>query len=145
MTLSDQIQNPGLREAIIADCVQLMDEQVSDKSGLGGLALKSAYGVIKEVGAGYIPGAIGRLLPEVAAALDPMWADGLSTGDAIAHLSQNQSQAAELILSVTDARMERVGGGVVRGVYNKLRKSVKGDVEAAVPGLAKILGRHTLG
>lgn len=145
MTLSDQLQNPSLKEAIIADCVQLMDQQVSAKSGLSGLALKSAYGVIREVGAGYIPGAIGRLLPEVAVALDPLWAEGLSTGDVIAHLTQNQSQAAERILGVTDARMERVGGGVVRSVYNKLRKSVKGDVEAAVPGLAAILGRHLLG
>jgi hypothetical protein len=47
------------------------------------------------------------------------------------------------LLSITDAKISKTKNGVVRSSYNKLRKSVKNDVEEAVPGLAKILGTHT--
>jgi hypothetical protein len=70
-----------------------------------------------------------------------MWETGLQTGDPVAHLTQNSAQAADTILSVTDARIQR-GSGVVKSSYHKLRKSVQGDVEAAVPELVKIISNH---
>ncbi|MEO0408834.1 MAG: hypothetical protein AAF289_15940 [Cyanobacteria bacterium P01_A01_bin.135] len=144
MALSEIIQDKAIRNSIADDCTQLIDRQVSAKSGLGGMALKATYSVVKSVGAGYIPGAIQRLLPEVCAALDPLWEEGGKTGNPVQHLSQNRSQAAEAILAVTDRRAEKTSSKVVRSSYNKLRNSVKGDVEAAVPEVAQILGRHAL-
>jgi hypothetical protein len=142
MKLSDTVHDERIRAGMIEDCVKLMDEQVAAKTGLSGMALKTAYNVVKNVGPSYIPGAIGRLLPEVCHALDPLWREGMQMGDPVAHLTQNRSLAADTLLSVTDARMERVGTGVVRASYNKLRKSVKRDVEEAIPDLAKIIDTH---
>lgn len=139
MALSEKIQNPA---TVAADCAKLMDEQVSTKKGISGMAMKATYGVVKGIGADYIPGALEKILPDTLVALDPMWAEGLEKGDPVAHLSENSDRAADTILSVTDARIERSSNGIITGAYGKMRKSVKGDIAAAVPGLAQILGQH---
>ena len=143
MTLTQKVQDEAVKAAIAADCTQLIDKQVSAKGGLGGMTLKAAYKGVKGIGADYIPGAIKRLLPEACAALDPIWAEGVANGDPVAHLSENSARTADLILSTTDARIEKRGSGIVATLYGKLRKSVKSDVVAAVPELANILQKHT--
>ena len=143
MELTSKTQDEIIRARIAADCAQLIDQQVSAKSGLSGLALKATYGVVKGIGADYIPGAIKRLLPETCTALDPIWTEGLQKGDPVAHLSQNKERTADVILSATDTRIANNGSGLIKASYNKLRKSVKGDVAAAVPELAQILSKHT--
>jgi hypothetical protein len=142
MGLKDKISDQHTQTALVTDCVKLIDEQVAAKNGISGLALKAAYGVVKGVEPSYIPGAIERLLPEALTALDPMWNEGIQSGDPVEHLIQNRSRTAETLLGITDAKIERTKNGVVRSSYNKLRKSVKNDVEEAVTGLAKILGTH---
>jgi hypothetical protein len=141
MNLSDMLKDSSIKASIVEDCTRLMDQQVASKSGLSGMALKTAYKVVNGVGPSYIPGAVGRVLPEAFKALNPMWHEGLQAGDPVGHLVNNRSQTADVILSVTDARVHKASG-VVAGAYKKLRKSVKGDVEEAVPGLAKIIGAH---
>ncbi|GAB4380656.1 MAG: hypothetical protein Kow00121_37360 [Elainellaceae cyanobacterium] len=145
MRLSDTLKDQDMRDNVVADCVKLMDEQVATKNGISGLALKAAYGVIKGIGADYIPGAIDRLLPQAFAALDPMWDEGVQKGDPVSYLTQNRARTADVLLSITDAKAEKTDNGIVRASYNKLRKSVKGDVEEAVPGLAKIIHTHIQG
>ncbi|MEL7333727.1 MAG: hypothetical protein AAFN12_15880, partial [Cyanobacteria bacterium J06560_2] len=139
MTLTSKIQDVAVKEAIAADCAQLIDRQVSAKSGLSGMALKAAYGVVKGIGANYVPGAIKRLLPETCAAIEPMWAEGVAKGDPVVYMGDNRDRAADLILGATDARIERTGNSLISGTYKKLRKSVKSDVVAAVPEVAQIL------
>ncbi len=143
MGLRDQLSDPNTQTNLAADCARLMDEQVAAKGGLSGLALKAAYGVVKGVEPSYIPKAIQRLLPDALTALDSMWDEGVQSGNPVEHLIQNRSRTADMLLSITDSKIEKSSNGVVRASYNKLRKSVKGDVEEAVPGLAQILGRHT--
>lgn len=143
MGLNEIVQDNAVREKVVNDCTQLIDEQVAAKPGLGGVALKATYGVVKNIQPGYISGAINRLIPAVCASVEPIWQEGLKAGDPVAYLSQNQSRTADAILHTTDVRAEKTSNKVVRSSYNKLRKSIKGDVEAAVPGVAQILGRHT--
>ncbi len=139
MALSEKIHNPS---GVAADCAKLMDEQVSAKKGISGMAMKATYGVVKGIGADYIPSALTKIMPETLAALDPMWAEGLEKGDPVAHLTEQSDRTADTILSVTDARIERSSNGIITGAYGKFRKSVKNDIAAAVPGLAQILGEH---
>lgn len=145
MGLKDKISDETTQASLVADCAKLVDEQVAAKNGISGLAIKAAYGVVKGVEPGYIPAAIRRLLPEALSALEPMWNEGIQTGSPVEHLIQNRSRTADMILSITDARIQKSQNGVVRASYNKLRKSVKNDVEEAVPSLAKILGTYTMG
>ena len=142
MELTSAIQNETVRNEIAADCSQLIDRQVSAKGGLSGLALKTAYKVVKGIGADYIPGAINRLLPETCAALDPIWAEGVQAGDPVLYLSNHQDRTADIILGATDRRIANNGNAIIKSSYQKLRKSVKGDVATAVPELAQILNRH---
>ena len=142
MALCDLLQDEAIRAGLVQGCTQLIDEQVAAKGGLSGMAIKTAYGVVKGVEPTYISAAVERLLPEVLAALEPLWHEGTQTSDPVAHLTQHQTQAADRLLGVTDARIERSHNGMVKTSYTRLRQSVKGDVESAVPGLAKIIGAH---
>ena len=142
MGLTDQIKNRNAQASITADCAKLIDEQVAAKNGIGGLALKATYGVVKGIGADYVSGAIHRILPEVLNALDPIWHEGVQAGNPIEHLTNTRSRTADMVLSVTDARIERSKNGIVRASYSKLRKSVKSDVEEAVPSLAKLISQY---
>ncbi len=142
MALQDAMQDETVQAQAVADCARLMDEQVAAKGGLKGMALKAAYGVIKGLGPDYIPSALHGLLPATLDALDPLWSEGVGTGDPVAHVSQNSDRAAEAILGITDARIEQSSNKAVKGVYGQLRKSVKEDLAVAVPDLAKIIGSY---
>ena len=141
MTLRDKASDEATQVSLAKDCAKLIDEQVAAKGGISGLALKAAYGVVKGIEPSYISGAIQRLLPEALTALDPMWDEGVQSGDPVQHLTQNRSRTADMLLSITDTKIEKSKNGIIRSSYSKFRKSVKSDVEEAVPGLAKIL--HT--
>ncbi len=143
MGLSDGLNDPNKEASVIADCVKLIDEQVAAKGGISGMGWKAAYGTVKGVMPNYIDGAIGRLLPETFAALDPMWNEGVQTGDPVGYLTQNRSRAADVLLGITDSRIESSNHGIVRGTYKKLRGSAKNEVEQAIPGLAKIIDNYT--
>ena len=56
--------------------------------------------------------------------------------------SQNRGMTADVLLSITDTQIGRARNKIVIATYKKVRKSVKGDVEAAVPGLAQIIHNH---
>lgn len=142
MGMAENLDDQDTKSMVVVACVKLMDEQVAAKTGLSGLALKTAYGIVKGIGPSYIPGALERLLPEAFAALDSLWDEGIQVGNPVDHLSQNRSRAADLLLSITDTRIERSNNGIVRASYQKFRKSVKSDVEEAVPGLAAIIEVH---
>lgn len=142
MGLSEIINDPNKEASIVADCVKLIDEQVSAKSGMGGMVWKTAYAAVKGVMPNYIEGAVERLLPESLVALEPMWSEGLQAGNPVEYLSQHSSRTADALLGITDARIEKTSNGVVRGAYKQLRGSAKSEVESAVPGIAQIIGKH---
>lgn len=144
MGLSDILSDKAVKAQVAADCAALIDGQVASKGGFGGMALKTTYGVVKGMNSGYIPGAVERILPEVVASLEPLWAEGEQAGDPVTYLAQNQGRAADVILGVTDRRIAKTDNGLVRSSYTKLRQSVIGDVESAVPGLAQIFGRYSV-
>jgi hypothetical protein len=142
MELSKQLADEGIASRIALDCTKLMDDQVSSKSGVSGMAIKATYRVVKGLSADYIPGAIERLLPEMISALEPMWEEGMELGDPVRHLTKNSEVSADAILSVTDAKIQRASNKLICTSYNKLRKSIKSDISAAVPGFAEILGKY---
>ncbi len=142
MGLSNSIQDQETQAQIAAECAQLMDEQVAAKKGISGLAIKTAYRALKGLGPSYIPRALESLLPPSLEAMDPMWDEGLQAGDPVDYLSQNREKTADVLLGVTDAKLGGAKNKVVIAAYKQVRKSVKGDVEDAVPGLAKIIKQH---
>ena len=142
MSLSEALINPSKKSAVVADCCSLVDEEVRDKGGLSGLAVKAGYAAIKGVKPGFVAEVVDKLLPEFAAKLDPMWQEGKENGDAVAFLTNNKSRAADALLSIADAKSKNAKSAVVRGTYEKLRGSAKKNVEDAIPRLAKLLLKH---
>lgn len=142
MSLGDAINEPNKKAAIVADCSKLIDEEVSDKGGLSGLAVKAGYHTVKNIKPGFITEVVEKLLPDFADKLDSIWEEGKKGGNPTSHLVTNKSRVAEALLSVTDAKSQSAKSAVVRGTYEKLRGSAKKNVEDAVPRLAKLLAKH---
>jgi hypothetical protein len=143
MALSDKISDPAKKAAVVTDCCTLVDEEVSSKSGISGLAVKAGYAAVKGIKPGFVPHVVEQLLPEFAKALDPLWEEGLAAGKPAAHLVANKSRAADALLSVTDGKAKDAKSGVVRGTYERLRGSAKKHVEDALPRLGRLLEKHS--
>ncbi len=132
------------RSQVVADCVSLVDDQVKQKGGLSGIAIKGAYGTIKRIKRGFVSDTINGLLDAWLKKLQPhydAW-EVDKTGTLADYLSARSEEVAEDLLSVTDARAERSKHGTAKKAYKKLRGSAKKNVMEAVPPLARLLERH---
>jgi hypothetical protein len=58
-------------------------------------------------------------------------------------LAGESGPVADALLGITDERAARAQGGVVKKSYEKLRPSAKKHVEEAVPGIARLIDKHT--
>ena len=142
MGLSEALTSPTNKSAVVADCCSLVDEEVRDKGGLSGLAVKAGYAAVKGIKPGFVAEVIDKLLPEFAEKLDSMWQEGKSKGDPVSFMTNNKARAADALLSITDAKSKNAKSAMVRGTYDKLRGSAKKNVEDAIPRLAKLLLKH---
>ena len=73
-TLTDMLLAPGNRPKVIADCTQLINEEVDSKGGLTGLAVKGAYALVKAVKPGFINEAVDHMLDDFVKRLEPFFA-----------------------------------------------------------------------
>jgi hypothetical protein len=143
MGLSEGLLNPTKKAMVVDECCNMIEVQLASKSGMSGIALKTAFAALKGVKPGYIPYVVEQILPQCLTALDPIWSEGVQKGDPIAHLSANRSHTADALLGVTDARAKNAKRQIVRGTYEKLRGSAKKHVEEAIPDLAKVIDNYT--
>jgi hypothetical protein len=142
-TLREQLGEPPKRTAVIQDATRVLDAEVADKGGLGGMAIKAAYKVIKGIKPGFVEEVIDNLMNDFLNALDPIYQEALTNNASPAsHLEQNKGRVAEGLLAITDERAKRAQRAVVRSTYDKLRPSAKKHVEAAAPRLGQMLARH---
>jgi hypothetical protein len=122
----------------------VLDEEVSDKGGISGLAIKGAYAVIKGIKPGFVREVVDALLEDFLKCLEPLYQEAVTKGTKpSAHLRANASRVADALLAVTDGRAARAQRAVVKSTYDKLRPTAKKQVEAAVPRLGALLDRHT--
>jgi hypothetical protein len=142
MSLGDAINEPSKKAAVVADCCKLIDDEVSDKGGLSGLAVKAGYHAVKGIKPGFINEVVDKLLPEFASSIDAIWDEGRKSGNASSHFVASKSRVADALLAVTDEKSKHAKSSVVRGSYEKLRGTAKKNVEEAVPRLAKLLEKH---
>lgn len=142
-TLTEAVTNAATKPAVIDDCCKLIDDEVADKSGLSGLAIKAGYGVVKGVKPGFVRSVVNELLPDFAKALEPLENEATAQGKKVAaHFVVNGGRVADALLGVTDERAKRADSGVVKGAYQRLRPTAKKHVEAAVPRLGKLIEKH---
>jgi len=142
-TLVELLGAPAKRGAIIDDALRVLDSEVDSKSGLGGLAIKGAFKIVKSISPDFLRGVVDHLLDDFLNALDPIYQEAQQRGlDARQHLISNPGRVADLLLGITDARAARAKNQLVKKTYEKLRDGAKKHVEAAVPRLGELFGRH---
>ncbi len=142
--LAEKLTAPEIRRDVVKACVDLVESEVGSKSGISGMAIKAGYKVVKALKPGMIPGAVDTLLPEFAAAMQPLWDKSVQGSDDgkvafTKYLSDHPDEAADALLQVTDARAQRAKNATVKKTYERLRGSARDNVRAAVPGLARTL------
>ncbi|MEQ1565971.1 MAG: hypothetical protein ABMA64_10070 [Myxococcota bacterium] len=143
MGLAEVVADAAGRQAVVASCVRLVEEQVDSKRGLSGAALKAGYAAFKRVRPGMVAFAVDKLLPEFAAAIDPHWAQGVAAGDPDGWFRSHQRPIAQDLLAVTDRIAGRSHNRVLVKLYQSLRGSAVDHVAEAVPRLAPLIRTHT--
>ncbi len=137
------LNDAAKRPRVVDDCLKLVDDEVSDKGGLSGLAIKAGFAAVKSVKPGFIRGAVEALLPDFSQALDPVYQEAKRDNAPLrAHFVKNAGRVADALLTITDARAAKSPHGVVKGAYDKLRGTAKKNVEAAVPRLGALIEKH---
>ena len=134
------------RSLVVADTVQLIDNEVKSKKGLSGMALKGGYKVVKRLKNGrMIEDAADNLLDEFAEALEPMYGEYLQREQYDSfetYLSERRDQAANALLSITDGKAKRADNKVLKKTYSKLRGQAEKHVKDALPGVGQLIDKH---
>ena len=132
------------RERVIGDCVNLVESEVASKSGLGGMAVKTAFGVIKKLHPQIIHMAVNKLIDDFVDAMDPFYSDYKTVGasNLESHWSSKRVELADALLSVTDRRISKAENKTIKKAYSKLRPSGAKHVEASIPGIAQVVSRY---
>jgi len=142
-SLEEALTDEGRKQQVIRDCVDIVDQEVADKRGMGGMAIKAGYKAVKGIKPGFITGVVTDLLPEFARALDPLYQEAREQEQPVAaHLVKHSGRAAEALLAITDGKAERSSRGIVKGTYKRLRPSAKDNVQAAMPRLGQLIEKH---
>ncbi len=144
MNLNDVLNDDATRTSIIEEVCQLVDDEVAKQRGLSGVAVKAGYKVVQSVKPGFVRNVVRSLLPEFAAALEPIREQAVAQGKSVSdYFGAHTRDVAEALLAVTDGRASSSPHGSVKGAYNKLRGSARKNVEGAVPGLGRIIDKYT--
>lgn len=143
-TLVDKITTQPKRQQVIKDCELLIEEEVKKKGGLSGMAIKMAFSLVKAVKPGFITEAIEHLIEDFARRLDPFYQAARSSGRPLpGQFNERSSEIAEALLGITDARARTAQNAAVKKSYEKLRPTAKANVVEAVPGIARLIEKHT--
>ena len=143
-TLTEIVLVPGTRPKVVADCVQLIDEEVAAKGGLSGLAIKGAYMVVKAVKPGFITESVDHMLDDFVRRLEPFHTEAQQKNEPIGpFLSSRAGTVADALLAISDERAARAKNQTVKKAYEKLRPTGKKNVEVAVPRIGRLLAKYT--
>ena len=143
-TLHQILLAPGTQPQVIADCFTLIDQQVADKSGISGAAVKLAYKTASTFASGYLQSMVETLVPEMADKLQPYWTDfsASGAGEFGDYLAKRGPEVSEALLSVTDARAAASKRPVIYRAYNTVRGGAAKHVQAALPDVGDLVMKY---
>ena len=142
-SLKELLTTPEKRDRVVDDACDVLEKEVADKSGLSGVAIKTAFKVVKGVKPGFTRQGVSDLLDSFLDALNPLYQQALEKGEKPgAYLAAHATQMASALLEITDGKAERAKNAVVKKTYEKLRPTAQKHVEAAAPRIGALLDRH---
>ena len=144
VTLQETLLAPETQPRVIDDCEALIQQQVSDGSGISGTAVKIAYKTVNTFIPGHVRTIVESLLPEMVNELEPYWADfhasgGSEFGD---YLAKRGDEVSEALLSLTDARAAASERATIVKAYGKVRGSAGKQVIAALPHVGALVQKY---
>lgn len=141
--LAEVLTSEEKKSQVVQDCLQLIDAEVADKSGISGMAVKAGYAAVKGIKPGFLEKVVNDLLPEFADAVEPIYGEAHERGRPVGtYFADNSARVADALLAITDGRARRTKSGVIKATYDRLRGSAKKNVEAAVPRLGALVEKH---
>ena len=142
-SLIELAKNPDSRRAIVDDASAMLDQEVGDKSGLSGKAVKLAFRAVKGVSPGMIPMSIDALLDDFCIAMQPIWEECQASGQSARPYFQSRANdIANALLAITDDRAERSTQRILKSTYSKLRGQAVKHISEAMPRLADLVEKH---
>jgi len=143
-TLQEILLAPDTQPKVSADCYTLIEQQVSEMSGISGNAVKLAYKTVTTFMPGHVRHMVGVLLPQMVDKLEPYWTDfnasgGSEFGD---YLAKRGGEVSQALLSVTDARAAASGRPTVIRAYGTVRGGAARHVEAALPNVGGLVLKY---
>ena len=94
-TLQQILLTPENQPHVIDDCLTLIHQEVSGKSGVSGTAVKLAYKTANTFASGYLRGMVEKLVPEMVGKLEPYWAEHPT-------LDTTPRERSEMLLKLAD-------------------------------------------
>lgn len=148
LNLKERLGTEPVRARMIDDCVALVEEQVKNKGGLSGIAIRTAYSAVKAIKKGFINEVVDGMLDEWLERLQPhydTWSNGAKSGGNAKFsdfLVARSDEVAESLLAVTDRRAENTKHKTAKKAYLKMRGSAKTNVVEAIPDLGRMFERR---
>lgn len=129
---------------VLTDCDTLIEQEISEKSGVSGTAVKLAYKAVTSFAPGYYHDTVKDMLPQIVDKLEPYWADfnasgGAEFGD---YLAKRGDEVAEDLLSVTDDMATISGRPTVVKAYRTVRGSAAKHIQAALPRVGDLVLKY---
>jgi hypothetical protein len=142
-SLTEALTGDSKKNAVVDDCMALIDAEVADKGGLAGFAIKAGYKTVQGIKPGFVRQVVTDLLPEFSRVLEPLYQEAKTRGQGVReHFNSDAPRVADALLSITDEKATHTKSSMVKATYEKLRGSAKKNVEAAVPRLAAMIEKH---
>jgi len=142
-SLKEQLGSGEKRQQVVEDAIKVLDQEVADKGGLTGLAVKGGYKMVQGIRPGFVRDVVSGLLDDFLESIDPLYQEAKQKGrPAGQYLQDNKGRLADSLLGVTDRKAQKADNVVLKKAYEKLRPLARSQVEAAVPRLAALLEKH---
>jgi Family of unknown function (DUF6918) len=143
-TLQEILLTPDTQPQVTADCLRLIKQEVSAKSGVSGTAVKLAYKTVNAFASGYLQSMVETLLPEMVAKLEPYWADFNASGAAEFgdYLAKRGDEVSEALLEVTDGLAAESSRPTILKAYRSVRGGAAKHVTAALPAVGALVQKY---
>jgi hypothetical protein len=146
-TLQEILLTPETKPKVVADCYALIEQEISDKSGIQATAVKVAYKTVNTFMPGHVRHMVEVLLPDIVDQLQPYWADFNASGSSEFgdYLAKRGDEVSESLLSVTDARAAASTRPTIIKAYRTVRGSAVKHIQAALPHVGELVLRYARG
>jgi hypothetical protein len=143
-TLTEILLAPEIKPQVVRDCYKLIDQQISEMSGVSGAAVKLAFKAVNTFMPGHAYHMAEKLLPDFVGQLEPYWAafniaGGSEFGD---YLAKHGDEVAGALLSVTDAKAASSDRPTVTRAYGAVRGGAAKHIQAALPRVGDLVQKY---